>query len=323
MISIIIVNWNGRKWLEKCLSSLRLQTYKDFEIIFVDNASTDESVEYVKDNFPEVKIILSSENLWFAWGNNLGIKNTIWDYLLFLNNDTWMETSFLEKFILHFQNSEFDILWVTERKYDGTRISRLALPKIDLLGHPIYIPSQWESVVSENLFYVSGVCVLFRKDFYKKTGWLDNDFFMYSEEVDWIWRSRLYGWRIWQITDLYIYHAGAGSTGTWIKYNVFLWRNQNTLQMLLKNYAWYNLIWVLVFYLTINMAEMVFFLIIFKPKITYSYIEWWFYNIVLLSKTLQKRRSIQKNRVISDIEILKYMYKWPGKLKNLIKFYSK
>jgi GT2 family glycosyltransferase len=73
LVSIIIVNWNGRKWLEKCLNSLFLQAYKNFEIICVDNASSDDSVSYMREHYSDVRIIESTVNLGFAGGNNLGL----------------------------------------------------------------------------------------------------------------------------------------------------------------------------------------------------------------------------------------------------------
>ena len=97
LVSVIIVNWNGRKWLEKCLDSLRVQTYKNFEVIFVDNASTDDSVDFVEKNYPEVVILKSDRNLGFAGGNNLGIDNSKGEFILFLNNDTWVKEDFLKK----------------------------------------------------------------------------------------------------------------------------------------------------------------------------------------------------------------------------------
>ena len=107
LISIIIVNYNGKKWLQKCLDSLLCQTYNNFEIIFVDNGSSDDSVEFVNNNYKDerIKIIKSDKNLGFAGGNNLGIDNSKGEYILLLNNDTWVEFDFLEKLFI-FYNSE-------------------------------------------------------------------------------------------------------------------------------------------------------------------------------------------------------------------------
>lgn len=323
MISIIIVNYNWKKWLEKCISSLLNQTYKDFEIIFVDNASVDDSIAYMKNNFHDerIKIIENQKNSWFAWWNNLGYKYCNWEYILLLNNDTWVESDFLEKFLYEFNNSNIDILWVTEKKYnweDNWNITN----KIDFFWHPTYRKNKLSGrVIFEDIFFSSWVCLLFKKKLYEKTGWLDSNFFMYVEEVDWIWRCRLYWYNIWQLNNLFVYHAWAWSTWEWIKYNVFLWRNENTLQMILKNYSWWNLSWVLVIYFLQNFGEIIAFAIFWKFNISYSYIQSWVFNIKTLSKTLKKRKTIQKNRVVSDKEVMKYMYKGFGKLNHLINYF--
>lgn len=324
MISIIIVNYNWKKWLENCISSLLNQTYKDFEIIFVDNASHDDSIYYMKNTFHDerIKIIENKENSWFAWWNNLGYKYSNWEYILLLNNDTWVEKNFLEKYLNEFKKWNVDILWVTEKKYNSEFINN-KYPKIDFFWHPIYIKSEKKWNIIINLFYTSWVCIIFKKELYIMTWWLDNDFFMYFEEIDWIWRLRIYGYKIWQLNDLFIYHAWAWSTWIGIKYNVFLWRNQNTLQMLLKNYSFCNLLWVLPIYLIINLFEILFFLIILKPKISLSYMEGLIYNIKLLPKTLKKRKEIQQKRIISDTEVMKYMYRWFWKLHHLISYFIK
>lgn len=324
MISIIIVNYNWKKWLEKCISSLLSQTYKDFEIIFVDNASSDDSVEYMKKTFQDgrIKIIENKENFWFAWWNNLGVKNSNWEFILFLNNDTWIEENFLKKYINTFLKNDFDILWVTEKKYNWELNGNIT-NKIDFFWHPTYKKNEINNKkILDNLFFTCWVCIFFKKDLYIKTCWLDNDFFMYVEEVDWMWRMRLYWWKIGQLSNLFVYHAWAWSTWEWIKYNIFLWRNQNTLQMLIKNYSFHNLLWVLPIYLIINLFEILFFLIILKPKISLSYIQGIIYNIKLLPKTLKKRKEIQKKRIISDIEVMKYMYRWFWKFHHLINYFK-
>ncbi len=323
MISIIIVNFNWKKWLKKCISSLLNQTYKDFEIIFVDNASSDDSIEYIEKTFNDtrIKIIKNKNNSWFSWGNNLGYQHASGEYIILLNNDTRVENNFLEKYIYEFQNNDIDILGVTERKYNGEKVD-ISFPKIDLFWHPITLKSNFKSHLNTDLFYTSWVCIIFKKDFYEKTWWLDNNFFMYVEEVDWMWRCRLYGYKIWQLTNLFIYHAGAGSTWSGIKYNVFLWRNQNTLQMLLKNYSGKNLLWILPIYLCQNIWEIFAFTIFWKFKIASSYISGWIFNIKNRKIIFKNRKEIQEKRIISDKEIMKNMYKGFWKINHLITYFK-
>jgi GT2 family glycosyltransferase len=320
LISIIIVNYNGKKWLRKLFDSLLSQTYKNFEIIFVDNGSSDGSVEFVKNNYKDdrIKIIKSDKNLGFAGGNNLGIKSAKGEYILLLNNDTWIENNFLERIISFYKNNNFDVVGPYGKDYENTKKFEKYWSTIDFLGHPVYLKNKKKC----NNFYLSGVCIFFSKDLYQKTLGLDNDFFMYFEETDWFWRLNLLNKKFSHIDNLYVYHAGAGSTGKGIKYTSFLWRNQNTLQMLLKNYRWFNLSWVLPIYFIQNIFEILFFLLILKPKISLSYIQGWWFNIVNFKKIMQKRKWVQENRLIGDFEIMGKMYIGFGKIKHLLNYYK-
>ena len=145
---------------------------------------------------------------------------------------------------------------------------------------------------------------------------------MYSEETDWFWRLHLYKKRIGISRDQKVYHAGAGSTGTGIKYLTFLWRNQNTLQMLLKNYQWHNLVWVLPIYLTINIAEMILFLLMGKPKISLSYIQGIWFNIRYFARTMGSRKIIQATRLVPDTKIFELMYFGFAKLNHFKRFFK-
>jgi hypothetical protein len=108
--------------------------------------------------------------------------------------------------------------------------------------------------------------------------------------------------------------VGAGGAGYGIRYKIFLWRNQNILQMLIKNYSFPFLILFLPLYLIQNIIEALFFLLIFKPQISNSYLKGWGFNILNLARTLKKRKWVQEHRKINDLEILKKMYFGSGKL---------
>ena len=94
LISIIIVGYNAKKWLKECLDSVYAQTYKNFEIIFVDDASTDGSSAFLKDNYPRVKVIVNIKNSGFAKNNNIAFKKSRGEYVLLLNTDTTIEQEF-------------------------------------------------------------------------------------------------------------------------------------------------------------------------------------------------------------------------------------
>lgn len=319
-VSIIIVNYNGRKWLKKCFDSLIKQTYKDFEIILVDNNSGDDSISFLEKTYKDkrIRIIQSGGNLGFAGGNNIGIKVAKGEYILFLNNDTWVESNFIESIMKFYKNNQYDIIAPFEKGYDKNEDFQEYKISIDVLGHFIYFKDL--SVKKE--FYLSGVSLFFPKKLYQETKGLDNNFFMYFEEIDWFWRLHLLKKKISHIPNVFVYHKGSGSTGDGIKYLSFLWRNQNTLQMLLKNYYWITLVFVLPIYLLQNIIEMIFFLLILKPKISLSYLQGWYFNLKFLKRTLSERKWVQSHRKISDFEVMKKMYIGSAKIKHLFQFFK-
>lgn len=317
LVSVIIVNWNGKRWLEKCLDSLRVQTYKNFEVIFVDNASTDDSIELVERNYPEIIVVKSDKNRGFAGGNNLGLSYSAGEYIMLLNSDTWMQSNFLEELLFSFKRSEADVLGVTEIGYQEELRPSPYMMRIDPLGHAVTLAVDAQA---SQPFYISGACVFFKKKTYEESGGLDDDFFLYCEEVDWFWRLHLLNRKIFHDQKLFLHHAGGGSFGAGINYQTFLWRNQNTLQMLLKNYAWYNLLWVLPIYFIQNIFEIIVFLILLRPKIAWSYVEGWWFNLRHLKRTLRKRGWIQRSRIVGDREVMKKMYIGLGKAHHLLNF---
>lgn len=323
MISIIIVNFNGLKWLKKLFDSLAKQTYGDFEIIFVDNGSQDDSQDFIEKNYCksdlEINIIKSKKNLGFAGGNNLGLAKARGDYILLINNDVWIEKEFIEKIYRFYKENKFDVISPYEKKYNGQKFFCKYHRKMDFLGYPV---AAKDKNGDKSGFYLPGVCLFFKKEFYQKTRGLDNNFFMYCEEADWFWRLNLLKKSFSFVPDLFVYHYIGGSTGKKINYKLFLWRNQNTLQMLLKNYAWHNLIWVLPIYVIQNIFEIIFFLLIFRPKIAFSYVEGWIFNVTNIRKILRKRRWIQENRLVGDWCIIQKMYFGLGKAIHIVRHFG-
>lgn len=315
LISVIILNYNGKKWLKKCLDSLERQSYKNFEIILVDNASSDGSISFTKENYPRVILVKSARNLGFSGGNNLGIKHSKGEYILLLNNDTWIGEDFLSRLVSFYTKNNFDVIAPKEANYNGDKGHPYSTT-IDLLGHPVKRRGK------DKNFYLCGVCLFFSKELYTNTKGLDDNFFMYSEEVDWFWRLNLFRKKFTYIDDLYVYHAGGGSAGTGVNYNTFLWRNQSTLQMLLKNYRWYNLLWLLPIYFAQNIIEILFFIITDNPKVSLSYIEGWVFNIKNFKKIMKNRKWVQKNRKVGDSLIMKSMFVGFGKAIHMFNYLS-
>jgi GT2 family glycosyltransferase len=320
LISVIIVNWNGRKWLKNCLDSLHRQTHRNLEIILADNASTDGSVPFARELYPDVIPVSTSKNRGYAAGANTAIPRASGGLIMLLNNDTWMHENFVEKLLAFYKSSGCDVVAPVERDYSGFKRS-FQMTQIDCLGHPV--PLFHHRRKGSDNFYLSGACLLFSKELYLNTRGLDNGFFMYFEEADWFWRLNLLKKKFAYAKDIYLYHFGAASTGKGIKYSSFLWRNQNTLQMLLKNYAPQQLAWILPLYFLQNCVEILAFMLALKPKIAISYVQGWQFNLTNWNGIMKRRAWIQARRKVRDGQIMKNkMYLGPGKIRHLVGYLS-
>lgn len=316
VVSIIIVNWNGRKWLKKCLMSLENQSYKKLEIIVVDNGSKDDSSLYIETSFPQVKLITNKKNLGLTKAFNIGFKKAQGEYIILFNNDAWVERDFVEKLYRFYIKSDFDVIAPIEKRYDKSTEFKCNTT-IDPIGSPAYFVPTYSR--EKKIFYLS-VCFFFSKKVYEDSRGMDEDYFLYYEDVDWFWRLSLLGKKFAYITNITVYHSGAGSIDKKLKYNSFVWKNQNNLQTLIKNYSLPMLFLILPIYILQNVVEMLFFTLTLQPGIAYSYIQGWIFNIKHIRRTLKKRYWIQKHRVVPDLEIIKKMYIGPAKLKMLINY---
>lgn len=210
-ISIIIVNWNGRQFLPDCLSALRQQTFRDFETIFVDNASTDDSLEYVRAHFPEVKIVALEINRGFSGGNIAGYAHASGETIALLNNDTEAHPEWLEA--IHHASREFSDAgsFACKMMYfnDRARIENCGF-QIDSagiaaeLGRDELDGSKWQT--SREVFGACGGAVAYRRSMIERVGFLDPDFFMIYEDVDLSFRAQLSGFRCVYVAKAIVYH---------------------------------------------------------------------------------------------------------------------
>ncbi len=321
LISIIVLNYNGVEYLKKCLASILHQDYPNIEIILVDNASTDNSVNFVSSTFPQVKIIRNKRGLGFGGGNLVGVKAAKGNKILLVSNDTWMKPDLLTKLNGFYDKNSFNVVAPYQADYES-KSTYLNTSLIDPFGHHIYIDN-----TETPPFYLTGVCLFCRKDFYLKTRGMDPKFFLYVEDADWFWRLLLLGYTFTYVPHSYIYHKGGGSTGGHntkkLKADIFLYRNRNTLYMLLKNYSLPSLFIILPLYIVINVFEVIFFTILLKIHIVKAYVISWVQIYSRLNEIRKERIWVQKNRVVSDVEIIKKMYKGSAKLAHLTQFYAK
>ncbi len=231
LVSVIIVNWNGKHFLEACLTTLFAQTYKNFEVIFVDNASKDGSVEYVKTNYPEVKIIENEKNYGFAKGNRIGLGACRGEYIFLLNNDTELHPEVIEKLVSAIQPNNVagacgKILSLTNKEK-----CIFTLPKIHhLTGQAIWIN---EYSHMRPVDYLSGNSMMIKQSVIDQIGFLDETYFAYFEETDLCARMIRAGYNLMYVPDVYVWHKEMGSTPSWFN-RYYMMRNQ--IRFILKNF---------------------------------------------------------------------------------------
>lgn len=217
MVRLIVLNWNGRRWLEPCLDALRRQTYRQFEVVVVDNGSEDGSVELVRDRFPECQVLALADNVGFAAANNAGAEGAAAKYLAFLNNDTEADPGWLGALV---DAAERD-------STVGLVSSHLLVMEpagiVDSAGdgylrcgggfkHQHGQPAGEMRGVRE-VFGACGAAMLIRRDLFERLGGFDPDFFMVYEDVDLSYRARLAGARAVCALDAVVRHAGSASLG--------------------------------------------------------------------------------------------------------------
>ncbi len=225
--SIIILNWNGRKHLETCLKSLFNQTYKDFEVIFVDNGSTDDSVSFVKDNFPKVQIIETGKNLGFAEGNNVGIRKALENkdikYIVALNNDTEVKEDWLEQLVKAAEIDEHIGACASKLLYYNDRTIIDSAGDFYYFGSMKVVPrghGQKDSYFKlEECLTPCAAATLYRRKALEQVklgnDYYDSDYFAYIEDSDLGLRIRLGGWKCMFVPDAVVYHKVSATSSQW------------------------------------------------------------------------------------------------------------
>ena len=240
LVSVIIVNWNGRNLLGECLESLLAQRFQDFEIILVDNGSQDGSADFVKERYPGVRLVSLTENRGFAGGNNAGIRIAAGAYVALLNNDTKADPGWLEALVHAAEANSGAGMWASKiLSYDNPRV-------IDNVGLLIYRDGlargrgrlemdicQFEAE-AEALF-PSGCAALYRKTVLDEIGLFDEDFFAYADDVDLGLRARLAGWTCVYVPTARVYHKYSSSSSAYSPLKAFL-VERNRIWVLLKYY---------------------------------------------------------------------------------------
>ena len=225
VLSICIVNWNTCDLLRECLESLFAdEAAVGWEVLVVDNGSKDDSVAMVKSSFPQTNLITSSENLGFSGGNNLALERATGDYLLLLNTDTRVEPGALSRMV-DYMAANTEIGALGPRLVDGEGRLELSCGRTPnltseivhkLLLHkafPFFRFGRWHHRNTRCVGWVTGACLMARREAAEQTGYLDQRFFMCFEDLDWCMRIHQRGWQIVYFPHSQVTHFGGRSIG--------------------------------------------------------------------------------------------------------------
>ena len=223
LVTVVIPNYNGKKYLDDCLKSLKKQSYQEFKVIIVDDGSTDGSQDYIKKKYPQVELIELSANTGFANAANVGIKAADSEYVFLLNNDTMCDENALENLIRVMEN---------KKKLFSAQAKMLKMKEpheIDDCGD-LYCALGWaftpgkdkdnrQFARRESVTSACAGAAIYRKSYFDTVGYFDEAHFCYLEDVDLGYRARLFGYANVMEPSAVVYHVGSGSSGS--RYNYF------------------------------------------------------------------------------------------------------
>ena len=246
LVSIVILNWNGRKLLQKFLPFVLASTYVNKRVIVADNASTDDSVVFLKEHFPTVEILINVGNEGFAKGYNTALKQVKSDYYILLNNDVEVTPGWIEPVVALMENDTTIAACqpkiISYQNRDDFEFAGASGGWIDELGYPFARGRIFDVVekdfgqydTAEPCFWASGAALFVKAERYHAAGGLDEFFFAHQEEIDFCWRLQLAGYKVYVQPASVVYHIGGGTLARENNLKTFL-NFRNNLVMLVKN----------------------------------------------------------------------------------------
>lgn len=306
IVSIIIISWNSRQHLKKCLKKLSLQTLQDFEIVIVDNGSTDGGLDGLQEEYPKLKMRTKElgKNTGFAVANNIGARMARGKWLVLLNADAFPEPDWLENLVKAAQkypNACFSSrqIQANNPKFldgEGDMYRAIGFAKRINYNNPVSPPRR----EAFEIFSPCAAAALYPRQAFLDVGGFDEDFFSYYEDVDLGFRLRLHGLKAYYLPGAVVHHVGSASTGKMSDFSVYH-AHRNLVWTYVKNMPSF-LFWL---YLPVHLAANLFFLVAhhFSDHWNASQqkIVWQSKKDALLGlpKMWQKRKKIQQDRKAS------------------------
>ncbi len=306
-VSVVIPNWNGKKFLEACLPSLELQTFKNFEVIIVDNGSNDGSLEYITSGFPDYKIISLPSNIGFSPAVNLGIEKAVGEYIFLLNNDTKVDKKCIEELVKVLEKKK-DVGMVAAKmlNFYNPKIIDSAGDYIDVVGHANNIGLGEKDSTEFNkegyVFLVTGGGSLIRRKMFEKVGLFDNDYFAYFEDVDLGLRAQMQGFKGYYQPKAVIHHIHMATSKRNPEFKEYL-QYRNMTQTIIKDFPKGLLLkdwnWLRALLVNLNTVRY-----LFSVGYGMAALKAELYVITHIFVLLRKRREVMRKKVVSDEYII-------------------
>lgn len=240
-VSIVIVTWNKKNLLKRCLESLNKQSYKNFQIILVDNGSTDGTINFIKKYYPRIKIVAFQKNLGFSKGANEGIKTSKSEYVILLNNDTIVDEDYIKNLLKTMNRLKFKGYCGCAPKMIDFFDRNVLVSAGDMMNDvgqsfPRGLDENKDSFnKGEEVFLVTGGASIFRRKVFEEIGFFDEDYFVYGEDSDWCFRAQLAGYKFYYEPKALVFHQCRATTKNMSKViDYFEFRNMTIT--ILKNF---------------------------------------------------------------------------------------
>ena len=313
-VAVIIPNWNGKRFLDACLQSLRRQTFKDFVTYMVDNGSADDSIAYVEANYPEVRVVRHADNLGFSAAINAGIRASTGEYIAALNNDTEVDPGWLQALVATL-DARSDIGLCASKVLDfkdrsvidsfGDGYGRYGIAfKIGTLAVD---KGQFDAPME--VLSACAAASIYRRTMLDDIGVFDEDFFCYMEDVDLGIRALLGGYKCLVVPTAKVYHIGSASTGGGLSEFSLRMTAKNFPHVLCKNIP-ASLLWRILPIVFVGQIVLIFETLIGRrPQLRKNFASYWRGLGLALREMpmmMKKRRVIQANRRISAADF----YQW-------------
>ncbi|MBK7887192.1 MAG: glycosyltransferase family 2 protein [Bacteroidetes bacterium] len=307
-VAIVILNWNGKHFLEKFLPDVIRFSSELARVVVADNASTDDSISFLEKNFPEVKIIRNDKNYGFTGGYNVALKNLNDEFFVLLNSDVEVTEGWLQP-LLSFMDTHPNTAACQPkiRSYSDRNMfehAGAAGGYIDFLGYPFCRGRIYNTLEEDHgqyddaqpVFWATGACLFIRSTVYHQQGGFDDAFFAHMEEIDLCWRIQHTGMDIYVIPQSVVYHVGGGTLPKSNPRKTY-YNFRNNLMMLFKNLPGHQLIWLIPIRLFLDGAAGIKFLFEGDYKDTFAVLKAHFSFYYMVITSFPKRMRQQKHVV--------------------------